>query len=136
MAKSPVGRTSSVIPTTTRSGSGRRSAPCPDADNTAEYYRSKIEAPWFAYWLKDKGPLQQPEAMVFETGSNRWKSYDAWPPERGVTKRKLYFHGSGKLSFDPPAAGNDEFDSYVSDLDRPLPYVPLPITPNFFAGGW
>ncbi len=23
--------------------------------NTSQHYREKIEAPWFAYWLKDKG---------------------------------------------------------------------------------
>src|ERR1041385_6684794 len=32
---------------------------------TARYYRKNIEAPWFAYWLKDKGKLELAEATVF-----------------------------------------------------------------------
>ena len=29
-----------------------------------------VEAPWFAYYLKDKGSLTQPEAMLFDAGAN------------------------------------------------------------------
>ena len=31
--------------------------------NTGEYFRAKIQAPWFAYWLKDKGQLPLREAV-------------------------------------------------------------------------
>jgi putative CocE/NonD family hydrolase len=34
----------------------------------------------------------------------------------------LYFHSGGKLSFDPPAAGEGS-DSYVSDPAHPVPFV-------------
>jgi predicted acyl esterase len=43
---------------------------------TGKYFREKIEAPFFAYHLKGRGTLNQPEAQVFETGSNQWKTYD------------------------------------------------------------
>jgi len=52
--------------------------------------------------LKDKGKLEQPEAITFETGSNRWTSFEAWPPRSNVTQRNLYFHANGQLSFDSP----------------------------------
>ncbi|HEY6333942.1 MAG TPA: CocE/NonD family hydrolase, partial [Blastocatellia bacterium] len=39
---------------------------------TSEYFREKIQAPFFAYYLKDQGHLQQPEAVTFQTGSNKW----------------------------------------------------------------
>ena len=60
---------------------------------------------------------------MFETGSNVWKRYDAWPP-KSATKKTLYFRAGGKLSFDPPAekAGGDE---YVSDPAHPVPFVNL-----------
>jgi uncharacterized protein len=41
--------------------------------DTSLYYREQIEAPWFAYWLKDKGSLNISEAITFQTGANEWK---------------------------------------------------------------
>ncbi len=82
--------------------------------NTSKYFRTRIEAPWFAYWLKDKGPRDFPEALVFQTGSNRWEQYDSWPP-RNSRNRNLYLREGGALSFDQPAdapaAGDNGFDS-------------------------
>jgi putative CocE/NonD family hydrolase len=104
--------------------------------NTSEHYRQKVEAPWFAYWLKDKGPFSQPEALVFQTGTNEWRSYDAWPPTKGVSKRKLYFGEAGRLSFDSPRTNSPAaFDSYVSDPSRPVPYRARPI-PTEGQTGW
>jgi len=89
---------------------------------TGVYYREKVEFPFFNYYLKDKGELNLPEALVFETGSNQWKSYDYWPPKETIEK-KLYFHANGKLSFTPPSEKyNTEFDSYVSDPSKPVPF--------------
>jgi putative CocE/NonD family hydrolase len=95
---------------------------------TSLFYRAEIEYPFFEYYLKggDKsnnkgggGPL--PKAYVFETGSNVWKRYDAWPPKSAAAKT-LYFRAGGKLSFEPPTekAGVDE---YVSDPAHPVPFV-------------
>ncbi|MFN0086660.1 MAG: CocE/NonD family hydrolase [Blastocatellia bacterium] len=102
--------------------------------NTSLHYREKIEAPWFAYWLKDKGRLEFTEAITFQTGSNEWRSYDQWPPRNQTTDRKLYFHADGRLSFDAPAAAA-AFDSYVSDPAHPAPYRPRPIEPTYYARG-
>jgi putative CocE/NonD family hydrolase len=105
---------------------------------TGEYFRRNIEAPFFAFYLKDKGTLTQPEATVFESGSNRWRTFDRWPPREAKT-RSLYFHANGVLSFDPPAAGaGPAFDSYVSDPAHPVPYRPRPIEPTYYpkGSGW
>ncbi len=96
--------------------------------DTSGYFRAKIEAPWFAYWLKDKGSVQSAtRAYTFQTGSNTWQTHEQWPPQQGVTKRKLYFHSDGKLSFDAPNESNSGFDSYISDPRNPVPYLPRPI---------
>jgi len=109
-------------------GAGRTLGKIDFGSDTATYFREKIQAPWFAYWLKDKGPLNQPEALVFQTGSNKWASYDEWPPRRNIRDRKLYFHPGGRLLFDPPEAdSDDQFDSYVSDPAHPVPYRNRPI---------
>jgi putative CocE/NonD family hydrolase len=98
----------------------------------SQYFRANIFAPWFAYYLKDKGQLHQPEAVTFETGSNRWTSFDSWPPKTNVDSRNLYFTANGKLSNDPPAATTaSQFDEYVSDPARPVPYRPRPIEPTY-----
>ena len=36
----------------------RTSGPIDFGGDQSKYFREKIEAPWFAYWLKDKGSLQ------------------------------------------------------------------------------
>ena len=105
---------------------------------TGEYYRQKIQAPFFAHYLKDRGSLAQPEATVFESGSNRWRTFDSWPPKRAAT-RSLYFHAGGRLSFAPPRAGDSGTnDSFVSDPATPVPYRPRPIEPTYYpkGSGW
>ena len=73
--------------------------------------------------------------MTFETGTNVWKSYDEWPPRKGVSDKKLYLRSGGKLSFEPPAE-QDAFDSYISDPANPVPYRNRPITPTYPAPAW
>ncbi len=67
--------------------SGRKLGDIDWGSDISRYYRAHIFAPWFAHWLHDK-PLNQPEAVTFETGTNEWKSYDKWPPTQGVTDKK------------------------------------------------
>ncbi len=105
---------------------------------TGEYFRRNIEAPFFAYYLKDEGQLRQPEATVFESGSNRWRTFSSWPPREAET-RALYFHAGGKLSFTPPAAAEGSTaDRYVSDPAHPVPYRRRPIEPTYYpkGSGW
>jgi putative CocE/NonD family hydrolase len=111
----------------------------PFGSSTSLYFRQKIEAPWFAYWLKDKGELPLKKALLFQTGSNKWVRFDSWPP-REAEIRKLYFHENGKLSFDPPSEESTRaFDTYVSDPAHPVPYRHRPIDmtyPSDHPGGW
>jgi putative CocE/NonD family hydrolase len=117
---------------------GKNLGPIDFSGDQSKYYREKIEAPWFAYWLKDKGSLQQPEAMTFETGHNSWQRYDAWPPTDGIEKRKLYTSSGSALSFDTPRDNSeDAFDSYTSDPAHPVPYRQRPIPPTYSPNsGW
>ncbi len=56
-------------------GEGRKLGNVSFDTATSRTFRESIQAPWFAYWLKDKGNGNFPEAMTFQTGSNIWKSY-------------------------------------------------------------
>lgn len=88
--------------------------------NTAEFYRENIEAPFFEFFLKDRGRRALPEAFVFETGANEWRAFDRWPPEGAETK-KLYLGPEGALSFDRPAGESEAWDVFASDPANPVP---------------
>ena len=88
--------------------------------NLNQYYK-ELESKFFNYHLKNKGTFEAAEATVFETGSNQWKSFDAWPP-KDVAKQGLFLHENNVLSFEPPT-GQTAFDEYISDPFKPVPYV-------------
>jgi putative CocE/NonD family hydrolase len=92
--------------------------------NTGDYYRKHILFPFFEQYLKGNGDAKLPKAFVFETGTNVWRRYSAWPPKEAVAKT-LYFRAGGGLSFDPPsgAAVAPGYDEYVSDPAKPVPFV-------------
>jgi putative CocE/NonD family hydrolase len=119
--------------------SGKSLGAIPFGSDTSLYFRQKIEAPWFAYWLKNKGSLPLKEALLFQTGSNKWVQFDSWPPHDAAT-REIYFREDGKLSFDAPQVATPQsFDSYVSDPAHPVPYRHRPIDmtyPDDHPGGW
>src|ERR1700736_1420844 len=58
-------------------GWGNTLGEIPLGSDTAVFFRQKVEAPWFAYWLKDKGTLPLKEALLFQTGSDTWTSFDS-----------------------------------------------------------
>ena len=89
--------------------------------DTAEFFRKTMEAPFFAHYLKDAAWTPLPKAYTFETGSDVWKKYDAWPPKQAETKM-IYFEPDGGLGWTAPTAKDSE-DSYVSDPAHPVPYV-------------
>jgi putative CocE/NonD family hydrolase len=88
---------------------------------TSEYFQSKVQFPFFEHYLKGKAAGVQPKAVVFETGTNVWRSFEQWPPKEAKAKM-LYFRAGGKLSFDAPADAKS-VDEYVSDPSHPVPFV-------------
>jgi putative CocE/NonD family hydrolase len=89
---------------------------------TSVFYREQIEFPFFCRHLKDKEDPKLPEAYMFETGANRWRKFDVWPPAT-VAKKSLYFHAGGKLSFEAPKEASAAYDEYVSNPAKPVPYI-------------
>jgi putative CocE/NonD family hydrolase len=142
-------------------GAGDRLGPIKFGAPTAWQYREKIQRPFFAHHLKGRplelekefdlepgpagsssGRTSLPEVISFRTGANSWEAYDHWPPRKASTRR-LYLHAGGRLSFDPPTdaearggAAGAEFDEYISDPSRPVPYYPRPISPLYANRQW
>ncbi len=89
--------------------------------NTSKYYQDSLETQFFNYYLKDKGNFNAAEATVFETGSNKWKQYNVWPPKETV-ESTYFLQPNQKLSKIKPTIANN-YDEYVSDPANPVPYT-------------
>jgi putative CocE/NonD family hydrolase len=100
---------------------------------TAASYREYLEFPFFEQHLKGRGQWAAPGAIVFETGRNQWRRHDTWPPAE-AKPRSIFLQPGGKLAFTPPVPvgapaprgepdSREEFDEYVSDPARPVPYT-------------
>lgn len=89
---------------------------------SAAFFREQIQFPFFMHHLKDR-PSSLPEAFMFLTGINEWRRFDEWPP-RNVEPLTLYLRASGRLSTAAPEeSGQSFFDEYLSDPNRPVPFV-------------
>jgi len=89
---------------------------------TAEYYRDWIERVFFQTHLKDGHAPTLPEATVFQTGANRWRQFDQWPPAQ-MQRRNLYLQRDEMLTFDAPDEPDAACDEFTSDPTRPVPFV-------------
>ncbi|MCC6559387.1 MAG: CocE/NonD family hydrolase [Polyangiaceae bacterium] len=86
----------------------------------------ELRARWFGHHLKGEGEADRTEAWLFETGANRWRAFDRFPPANAAPRR-LYARAGGRLSLDPPA--DDGADEYVSDPLNPVPHAARPAGP-------
>ena len=101
---------------------GRRLGYVDFASDTGNYFREKIQFPFFEAYLKGDGNSKLPKVYVFETGTNVWRQYDAWPP-RNAEPKTLYLNDKGRLTFEPPTSMDRVFDEYVSDPAKPVPFI-------------
>ncbi len=92
-------------------------------EDTAKRFREDVLAPFLRRFLRaDDAPAPAP-ATVFETGTNRWRRFEAWPPP-GETRR-LYLQPGGRLDFTAPLAPAPPVE-FVSDPAKPVPNAPRP----------
>ncbi len=89
---------------------------------TSTFYQENIELPFFNYYLKDKGELKLPEAYMFETGANQWRTFANWPP-KAAHMESFYLQDGGKLAFAAPKTTAMAFDEYISDPNKPVPFI-------------
>jgi len=89
---------------------------------TSVFFQEQIELPFFEYYLKGKADPKLPKAYVFETGANRWRKFESWPP-KDVEVRSLYLREGASLSFSLPKKAAVAFDEYPSDPANPVPFI-------------
>lgn len=91
---------------------------------TGEYYRNNIEFPFFEHQLKGKPDPKLAKAVVFETGTNRWRHFDSWPPKINGQSLTTSFtlDADGLLAWGLAKKSSTGFDEFISDPAKPVPF--------------
>jgi putative CocE/NonD family hydrolase len=110
--------------------------------DTSKIFRDKLQLPFFRESLKGDGPPDLPEAFVFETGANRWRSHDRWPPA-SAEPASLNLAAGGKLTHAAPIEATNapstlrgipiataDQTPWISDPAKPVPYT-QEVTPGW-----
>ena len=91
--------------------------------DTAHEFRVKYMKPFFDHYLKGAPDPHMPHAVTYATGVDRWEESPRWPMG---TLTPLYLGDRFTASFTAPgAAGHDD---YVSNPQKPVPFIPRPIS--------
>ncbi len=104
------------------------------ASDTTAQWRREVLLPFFNQYLKPGSPVAEtPKAWIYDTGADKWDRLKTFPvsceKDCEVTSKPMYLTAGGGLSFDAPAKGPKagQFDEYVSDPMKPVPYRPRPV---------
>ena len=118
------------------SSSSRRLGNLDYTEPIGKEYRTRIEAKFFAHYLKD-APGTNPsgfdleDTASFQTGSNTWKCYSHFPPKES-RPTSLHLEGAGQLSWSGSTAKAGV--RYISDPANPVPYRHRPIQQTYSEG--
>jgi putative CocE/NonD family hydrolase len=105
------------------------------ATDTAAQWRRDVLLPFFNQYLKPGSPVAStPSVFIYDTGADHWDKPKVFPAscEAGcpVKSMPLYLSAGSSLSLKAPAETNGaQFDEYVSDPAKPVPYRPRPVDP-------
>ncbi|TDF42261.1 CocE/NonD family hydrolase [Alteromonadaceae bacterium M269] len=86
--------------------------------DTSKWFQDEVQLPFFQEHLKDADDAKIATATMFETGSNRWRKFDVWPPKK-ASKQTLYLNENESFSAKAVDTGSSE---YVSDPNKPVPH--------------
>ena len=100
-----------------------------EGDTTAQFRRDVL-LPFFDQYLKNSAPkANTPKVLIYNTGENHWDRLPSWPLacDEGCPSpmNPLYLENGFSLGFNKPSGS--AADSYVSDPEKPVPYVPRPV---------
>jgi len=100
--------------------------------DTAHQFRRDVLKPFFDQYLVDGAPkADTPPVLIYNTGENHWDRLQQWPRSCAqgcaAATKPLYLQPGGKLSFQAPAAGQGDYEEYISDPAKPVPFVPRPV---------
>jgi len=91
--------------------------------DTAKRFREDVLVPFLRRYLHDDRDVAIAPVTVFETGVNRWRQFDQWPP--AGDRLRLYLQNERRLAFDAPST-DPSATEFISDPANPVPYAPRP----------
>ena len=86
--------------------------------DTSAWFQKEVLLPFFKEHLKDDDDAKLATATMFETGSNRWRKFDVWPP-KAAQEQTLYLTENQSFSKTKSDTGASE---YISDPKKPVPH--------------
>jgi putative CocE/NonD family hydrolase len=109
--------------------------------DTGTWFRQNVLRPYLDHYLKDEAPgTTVAPVTAFETGANRWQNLPAWPVAPAL--KPLYLQPGFKLAFADakvfansadsvlsPISAKTDYDEYVSDPSKPVPFRARPSQP-------
>ncbi len=92
-------------------------------EKTGEYFRDNLQFPFFEFYLKDRGAFNAPKLTLFNTGANRWLTFEQFPPD-DAREYTLYLGSGGRLTQSQPGEVTAiDFDEYENDPANPVPFT-------------
>jgi uncharacterized protein len=124
-------------------GDGSTLGPLKFHSDTALAFRRDVLRPFLDQYLKEGAPRADVAPVTaYETGTNAWRRLPTWPSgcASGCTVKPtpLYLAPGLKLAFTTPeaGAGSSEYDEYVSDPAKPVPFVRRPVDTTGETDTW
>ncbi len=114
-------------------GDGSAIGPIKFDGDTAAWFRRNVLLPFLDANLKDAAPADIAPVTAYETGTNVWRRYDAWPLN-DAKPTPIYLAPDATLAFERPPAERADYEAYVSDPAKPVPYRLRPIRPTYSTG--
>jgi hypothetical protein len=96
--------------------------------DTGTWFRKNVLAPFLAHYLKDNEPaMNVAPVTAYETGKNEWQKLSSWPVTPAT--KPLYLEAGFKLSFTANSTNSGDYDEYISDPAKPVPFRARPSQP-------
>ena len=92
---------------------------------TSVHFQNNIQLPFFKHHLKGAKAPNLAQATMYETGANRWRNFEQWPP-KNTKSHQLFLAANEKLSEN----SSNGFSDYISDPNKPVPFS------NTINNGW
>lgn len=105
---------------------GSTLGPLKFSGDTAAQFRRDVMQPFFNQHLKDGAPKADTAPVLsYRTGTNHWQKLDQWPLANKT--QPIYLKAGFALSQAKAATAGADYDEYVSDPAKPVPFVPRPV---------
>jgi putative CocE/NonD family hydrolase len=88
---------------------------------TSQHFRAMQRKFLDTHLLEVNGKSDLPEATMFETGTNQWRTFDTWPPK--TQPLRLHARDDQRLLEEAPRTASREFDEFISDPRKPVPFT-------------